>query len=419
MFWNKKKIYLDYAAATPVSDSVRKAMEPFWSDDFFHPGALYSGAVSTRHAIENARISIAKNLSCQERNIIFTGGGTESNNMAIQGVIRAWQKRNPNKKPHVIISAIEHAGVRDVCLHFEKNKEITLSLIPVDSSGCIDLKFFKDALIENTALVSIGYANSEIGTIQPIEEVIKTIRHFKKVNHGNRDAEYPVFHTDAIAAVGYLPVLPSRINADLVSISAAKIYGPKGSALLYIRDGIIIEPLLLGGGQERGMRSGTENVPLIIGLAQALDDAVQIRVSELERLQDLQKYFFNKLNNVSLSLKDRFSFLKQPILINGSIEHRLPNNINISIENISSEQLVLEMDARGIFLSSRAACSERDNESSYVVDALTSNKDKQSGSIRITLGKYTSQKDIDITSDVLQKVLEKLYTTYEEFNDTI
>jgi len=394
---------------------VRNAMAPFWSDDFYHPGALYSGAVKTRSSIEDARTRIANILACQERNIIFTGGGTESNNMAIQGVIHAWQKKNPGKKPHVIISAIEHAGVRDTCLYLKKNNRISLTLAPVDTDGRINVEGLRELISEDTALVSIGHANSEIGVIQPVEEIIKAIRHFKKKQYKDRNAEYPVFHTDAIATFAYMEVQPSRMNADLVSISAAKIYGPKGVALLYIRDGLTIEPFILGGGQERGMRSGTENVPLIVGFAQALDDVIETRDSEVERLQDLQKYFFSKLGDISLALREKFNFLEQPIVINGSLEHRLPGNINISVEKISSEQLVLELDARGIFVSSRAACSEKDNDSSYVVHALASDHDDQSGSIRFSLGKDNLIKDIDVVCKTFQQVLEKLFTTYEKY----
>lgn len=415
MFWKKKKIYMDYAAATPVSASVRDAMAPYWNDIFYHPGALYDGAVQARHTIEDARQRIAKQIGCQDRNIVFTAGGTESNNLAIQGVVRVWQKKNPGKKPHVIITAIEHAGVRETCLYLKQIGHISLDMIPVDSDGRLSLSDLKEFLNEDTALVSIGHANSEIGVVQPIEDVLKMIRHFKKNTHGDRAAEYPVFHTDAIATIGYMDVKPGRMNADLVSLSAAKIYGPKGIAMLYIRDGVEVAPLILGGGQEKSMRSGTENVPLIVGFAQALDDIASNREKEAARLAGLQKDFFKRLGVISQDLKKKFSFLEQPIVINGSLEHRLPNNINLSVEKLSSEQLVLELNAKGIMVSSRAACSEKDNDSSYVIEALAPGHDSESGSIRFTLGKDTTEKDIEVVCETFQQVLEKLFTTYQEY----
>jgi len=406
---------MDYAAATPVSTSVRDAMSPYWSDHFYNASALYKGAVMARKGLDDARESIAKNLDCQDRNIIFTAGGTESNNMAVRGVVLAWQKKNPGKKPHVVISAIEHAAVRDTCHYLKKNGAITLDEVPVDMDGLLDLEVFKESLNENTALVSIGYANSEIGIIQPIDEVIKAIRHFKKKTYSDRSAQYPIFHTDAIATPMYLDVYPRRMNADLVSLSAAKIYGPKGIALLYVRDGVDLEPLMLGGGQEKGLRSGTENTPLVVGFAQALEDAVKNRQNEAERLQKIQTYFFEQLDIVNNTLKEKFKFLDQVITVNGSQEVRLPNNINISIEKLSSEQLVLELDARGVMVSSRAACSEKDDSDSYVLQALSPASDSESGSLRFTFGKDTTKDQVDIVVITFQQILEKLFTTYKQY----
>ena len=406
---------MDYAAATPISDTVAKAMAPFWNDQFYNASALYKGAVKARTALSDAREKIAAALECQSRNIVFTAGGTESNNMAVQGVVRAWQKKNPGKKPHVVISSIEHAAVRDTCRHLKADGVITLTEISVDSEGIINLAEFKDSLTEDTALVSVGYANSEIGVIQPIDDVIKSIRHFKKKVHSDRTATYPVFHTDAIAAPMYLDVYPSKMNADLVSISAAKIYGPKGIALLYIRDGIEIEPIMFGGGQEKGLRSGTENTPLVVGFAQALSDAVAKREKEAQRLYGIQSYFFDELEKLDGLLKKKFSFLQSPITVNGSRDMRLPNNINISIEKLSSEQLVIELDAKEIMVSSRAACSEKDDTTSYVLQAMSSDHDSESGSLRFTFGKDTTRDQVAVVVKTFQQVLEKLFTTYEKY----
>lgn len=406
---------MDYAAATPVSMSVRDAMAPFWSDHFYNASALYKDAVYVRNAIDGARNDIAKKLDCQERNIVFTAGGTESNNMAVQGVVRAWQKKNPGKKPHVVTSTIEHAAVRDTCHYLKKNGAIMLTEISVNHDGYIDMSELKGSLTEDTALVSIGFANSEIGIIQPIEQFIKTIRHFKKHTHGDREATYPVFHTDAIATPMYLDVYPRRMNADLVSLSAAKIYGPKGIALLYVRDGLELEPVMLGGGQEKGLRSGTENAPLIVGFAQALSDAVQNREKEAKRLYDIQQYFFEELDKLNTMLKEKFSFLETPIMVNGARDMRLPNNVNVSVEKLSSEQLVLELDAKGIMVSSRAACSEKDDTGSYVLQAISPTGDAESGSLRFTFGKDTTREQVATVIKTFQQVLEKLFTTYEQY----
>jgi cysteine desulfurase len=416
-FFKKKKtmIYMDYAAATPVSDSVVQAMKPFWQEHFYNPSSLHQGGVLARNAVENARTSIAKSLGVQSKNIIFTAGGTESNNVALWGIVRAWQKKNPRKKPHVIISAIEHAAVRDVCLYMEKEKIITLTMLPVRPDGIVDIQELKKNLLPTTALVAIGFANSEIGTLQPIEDILKTLRHFKKNTHGDRNFQYPVFHTDAISAFAHCDIKPERINIDSMSISAAKIYGPKGIALLYVRSGIDIEPFIIGGGQERQLRSGTENVPLIVGFAQAVVDTVEKRGDEVQRLRELQDYFLEKLEGVRTSIKEKFPDLVEPIRLNGSSELRLPNNINISLEQLSSEQLVLELDARGVMVASRSACSEQDSESSYVLQALSSTYDNQHGSLRFSLGRSTTKNDIDMVCDILQQVLVKLHTTRENF----
>ncbi|MBP6925878.1 MAG: cysteine desulfurase, partial [Candidatus Pacebacteria bacterium] len=411
----KTTIYMDYAAATPVSDAVIRSMQPFWQDAFYNPSSLYQGGTLAHTAVENSRTTIAKNLGTQGKNIIFTAGGTESNNVALWGIVRAWQKKHPRKKPHVIISAIEHAAVRDTCLYMEKEKMITLTMLPVRPDGIVDMQELKKSLAAETALVAIGFANSEIGTLQPIEDILKTIRHFKKNTHGDRNFQYPVFHSDAISAFAHCDIKPERMNIDSMSISAAKIYGPKGIALLYVRSGVDIEPFIIGGGQERQLRSGTENVPLIVGFAQAIVDVIEKREDEGERLRNLQDYFLEKLESVRIVIKEKFPTLAEPIRLNGSSALRLPNNINISLEQLSSEQLVLELDARGVMVASRSACSEQDSEGSYVLQALSSSYDSRNGSLRFSFGRETTKKDIDMACDIFQQVLVKLHTTRENF----
>jgi len=419
MFWKKnKRIYMDYAAATPVSKNVLRVMEPYLSENFHNPSSLYRESLKSREAIFRARTDVATILGCQSRNIIFTAGGTESNNLAIRGVLQNYKKIYPGVTPRVMISAIEHASVRDVCLHLEKKREIILDIISVDTDGFINMKQIKESLHHNTALVSIGYANSEIGVIQPLHDIAKIIRHYKKTTYGDRDVVYPLFHTDAIAAAPYLELDQKTMGVDLMSVSGAKMYGPKGIALLYMRDGITLEPLILGGGQEEGMRSGTENVPLIVGFAQSFVDASKNRDTEKERLTILQKHFFQSIKNLDIFLVNKYKFLSQAITVNGSEDNRLPNNVNVSVQKLLGEQLVLEFDARGIMVSSRSACDVGDTEGSHVIAALH-NSDEHNGSVRFTFGKETIKKDIDHVVSVFQQILEKMYSTLVRFDDTL
>lgn len=409
---------MDYAAATPVSDSVFAAMQSFWKDNFHNPSSLYRESLIARDALSRARSTIAEMLHIPARTIIFTAGGTEANNMAIQGVIKQYKKIYPKTVPHVVISAIEHQSVRDVCLYLKMKGEILLEIIPVDSEGIVDLKKLKSSLQENTALVSIGYANSEIGVIQPMREIAKIIRHARKDMRRDRDAVYPVFHSDAIAAGPYLSLNPLELGVDSMSVSAAKMYGPKGIAFLYLRDGIHIEPIIIGGGQEDGLRSGTENVPLVVGFAQALKDATEKKEQESARLIVLQQYFYEQIEKLNTQLVQNFNFLKSPLLVNGSRTVRLPNNVNISLEKLNGEHIVLEFDARGILVSSRAACSSGDTSGSHVIDALGLRGDTD-GSVRFTFGRETKKSDIDRVIVVFQQILEKLYGTVKRFDDTL
>lgn len=394
--FGKKIVYLDNAAATPVDRRVIAAMRPYMNRVYANPGSLHKQAVRAGQAVNQSRAIAAQVLGARPSEITFVGGGTESNNLAILGSIWAFQKNNPTFRPHVIVSAIEHKAVLQTVRHLQALGIIDVSEIPVDGYGIIDMAQFKKALQPTTVLVSVMYANNEIGTIQPIREITKTVRHHRKhVTH----TMYPLVHTDAIQAFQYCDSSVARLGVDLMSVSAAKIYGPKGIALLYVRTGVPIEPVIIGGGQERGLRSGTENVPAIVGFVKALTIVDVMREKETERLAVLQNYF------VAL-VKNNFP----GAIINGSLTERLPNNINVTFPGIPGEQLVIELDAHGIAVSAQSACTT-DDDASYVLQAIDSNRNTNDGGVRFSMGRSTTKKDIDYLVHALQTIITKITTT--------
>lgn len=394
--FSKKTIYLDNAAATPVDKQVVLAMKPYFKKMFSNPGSLHRGAVVAAQAVEQARRKAAQVLGARSSEIVFVGGGTESNNLAIVGALWGFQKSNPTVRPHIIVSAIEHKAVLTTVRNLQSLGIIDLSEISVDTEGVIDMVQFKKALQPNTVLVSVMYANNEIGTIQPIREIAKTVRHYRK--HVTQTM-YPLLHTDAIQAFQYCDSNVARLGVDLMSVSAAKIYGPKGIALLYVRTGVPMQPMIIGGGQEMGLRSGTENIPSIIGFVRAMEIADSMRASEEVRLQTLQTYFF-----------DRITHEFPEAIINGSKTERLPNNCNVTFPGISGEQLVIALDAMGIAVSAQSACAT-DDDSSYVLQAIDLNRNTEEGGIRFSLGRHTTKKDIDKTIRALHVIIDRITTT--------
>lgn len=421
MFKRNRSVYLDHAAATPVDLSVQVEMKTFLSDQFYNPSSLYRESLEVQKSLNDYRERVAKILKCRPQEIIFTNGGTESNNLAIQGVVHEFLKKNTDvelpkfhQKPHVIISAIEHEAVRETARALLDQNKIELTELPVSEQGIVDVKILKESLQENTILVSIMYANNEIGTVQPIRDIAKTLRWFKKQINSNY---YPLLHTDAIQAVNYCDMNAQRLGVDLMTVSAAKMYGPKGIALLYKKDNVELEPVIFGGGQEKGLRSGTENMSLIAGLTKALEITENMKEKETARLKKLQDCFFEKLSKLKTSpyASLRSDRKNSKLIINGSREERLPNNINISVPGISGEQLVIELDARGVMCSSQSACSSRDEDESYVIKALRSDADTEAGSLRFTMGRSTTKKDVDFAVSKLEEVLEKVMETQKRF----
>ena len=418
--WSPKNVYLDYASSTPIDRKVLKILSKTEKDFFANGSAIYKTGVLTRELINKSRLNIAKSIKAHADEIIFTGSGTESDALAIFGVINHFKNIFPNIKPHVIVSEIEHPAVLENVKLLENKNIIEVSFAPVLPSGILDLNAFKELIKENTVLVSVMYANNEIGTIQPIEEIAKIIRRFRKEkqekqndffgssDEGGRGARplknhfvFPVFHTDACQAMNYLFTENiEKLGVDLLTFNSTKIYGPKGIGVLFKKRGVRLETMYSGGGQEMGLRSGTESVALIRGIDKALQITNRLKEKEYKRLSKLRDYGIEKI--LDLSKKYPFS-----IHLNGDKENRLPNNINISIEGLPSELLVIELSAQNIFVSEKSACKAEDDGGSYVIKALKNSIDQVSGSIRITMGRQTTKKDLDRLIEGFSRIFSK------------
>ena len=346
--------------------------------------------VSAKRSIEDARKSISEILFAHPDEIIFTSGGTESDNLAIFGVVAA--AKVSIKHPHIVTTTIEHAAVLEACRYLE-GQGIEVTYVPVESNGIVDPREIKKAIKKTTVLVSVMYANNEIGTIQPIHEIAKEIRHFKKTAG---QETYPYFHTDAAQVMNYLPVNVAKLGVDLLSFNGSKIYGPKGIGALYKKRVVSLEPLHFGGDQEYGFRSGTEPVPLVVGVATALRAAEKMKAKESARLAKLRDYFFKTVSKNFPSA-----------IINGDTTLRLPNNVNVSFPGYESDFLVIELDARGIFVSGKSACKSDDGEVSHVIHAIRPDADATEGSVRFSLGRGTAKQDIDFVITSLKEIFKK------------
>lgn len=380
----KRRIYLDYATTTPLDPQVARAMHASERDGFGNPSSLHREGVVATVALKNARTSVARAIEAHPHEIVFTGSGTEANNLAIVGVIRRLRESGKDiAKLHAVTTTIEHSSVLEPFRALER-EGLKVTYVPVDEEGIARLDVLKQSLQKNTVLVSVMYANNEIGTVQPIRKIAALLR---------SSPARPIFHTDACQAPLYLNVNQDYLGADLISFDAHKLYGPKGVGALYIREGTRLAPILHGGGQERGMRPGTESVPLIVGLAEALALAVKRRARDAERVRRLRGRF---LDGILRLIPD--------VRVNGGMRDRLPNNANISVPGLAAEFAVLQLDARGVACSSKSACRERD-EASYVVAALGRADGSESSSLRFTLGRATTARDIDAAVRALAEVV--------------
>lgn len=388
MFSRFKK-YFDYASITPVNRRVLRVMNRVIKSHFHNPGALYAHGVKALKIMDISRKNIAKNLNCHKDEIIFTSGGTESNNIAIQGVIDKWYEDHDydyTVLPHIVITEIEHPAVRNIVENLYKKKRITFSKIKVDNQGLIDIKDLKEILInnKNIILISVILVNNEIGIIQNLKEINSVIRKQKQNN-------YPLVHIDACQAVNYLDINLDKMNIDLLSVDAGKFYGPRSSGVLYIKRNTKINPITFGGDQEFGFRPGTENLASIVGLDKALEIAVKDREKENKRLAKMQKYIFDEVSKID------------NVFINGSIENRVVNNINLCFKDKDAEFLLFKLDKLGYEVSTGTTCQNKKEDSrSISVDALGS--DCGGSSLRISLGKYTTWGEVRGLVKALNKV---------------
>jgi cysteine desulfurase len=374
---SKMPIYLDYAAATPLDQMVQKAMQPYFRAAFFNPSANYASAKQVRMALESARTKLAYNLGAKSSEIIFTAGGTEANNLAIHGIMSHFPEAN------IVVSSLEHESVLMPARQYG-HKEVR-----VLSDGRLDLADLEKKIDENTVLVSVMQANNEIGTIEPIREISQIISRLRK----SRNKLPLYFHTDAAQAANYLDLHVSSLGVDLMTVNGGKIYGPKQIGALYVKAGILLEPQILGGGQERGLRSGTENVAGAIGLATALEIAQNIRQEESIRLKKLQQNFIELLKAELPSA-----------IVNGSLKHRLPNNIHFSLPGHDNERMLIELDEAGIMAAAGSACSASSEEPSHVLRAVGLSTELAQASLRFTMGRQTTDAMINYTILQLKKL---------------
>lgn len=384
----KKEIYLDNAATTPCNQKVLKEMEPFWSKNFGNPSSFNDAGREAKKAAGQARRKIARILGVQDQEIIFTSSATEANNLAIFGIT----KTAGGKKPHIVTTAIEHHSVLEPMKQLRK-EGFDITHLNVNREGLINLENLKKAIKPETVLVSIIYANNEIGSIQPIKKIAKIVK----------ESNPPYFHIDAAQASGHLDINVNNLGVDLMTLSSHKIYGPKGVAALYVRKGVTIEPIIYGGGQEFGLRSATEAVPLIVGFAKALEMTNNLQQTTYNKDEKLRRHFMNELKKLFPSVK-----------INGpeNQKNRLPHIVNAAFPGLENEQLLLHLGKFGIRASAGSACTSRGIEPSHVLRAVGLSEKEARSSIRFSFGRQTTKADLDYVLKILPKVVEKIEKLY-------
>lgn len=376
-------IYLDHAAATPMDPAVLRAMRPYFSERFYNPSATYLPAQEIHKTLEKSRADVAALLGAKPAEIIFTAGGTEADNIAIHGIMSQYPKGE------ILVSAIEHEAVLKPAAAYSYKE------IPVGPDGLIDVRRLAKLISDRTVLISVMYANNEIGTIEPVREIGRLVTQVKKARQSSR-AKLPLFlHTDACQAANYLDLHVSRLGVDLMTLNGGKIYGPKQSGALYVRAGTQPRPFILGGGQEQGIRSGTENVAAIVGFTRALQLAQACRHEEGKRLKGLQQTFFKLLDEHIPSA-----------LINGSRGQRLANNLHITIPGQDNERLLIRLEERGVLAATGSACSAAKEEFSHVLKALGQTQKQARASLRLTMGRLTTEKDVEDTIEALLSAIE-------------
>ncbi|MFQ5800547.1 MAG: cysteine desulfurase family protein [Candidatus Hydrothermarchaeales archaeon] len=376
-----KRIYLDYAGSTPVDPRVKEAMGRYFEEVFGNPSSLHSVGREASEALEEGREKVASLVGAQaNRNIVFTSGATEATNLAIKGITF----RSKEKK-HIIISAIEHISVTNVCRFLQK-QGFEVTEVPVDELGVVDLEALKETVTKETALISVMYANNEIGTIEPVKDIGEIAR----------DSKVP-FHCDATAVCGKVPINVQKENIDLLTISSNDMYGPKGTGALYINDGIRLEPLIHGGGQERGLRSGTENLPNIVGMGVAAEIASKGMGKESKRLIGLRDAL---IKGVLDSIPESY--------LNGHPENRLPNNAHFRFSYIEGESIILSLDMIGVSAASGSACTSKTLEPSKCLIAIGLSHEEAHGSLQLTLGRSNTMEDVKYLVSNLPDIVKRL-----------
>lgn len=383
-----KKVYLDYAATTPVRSEVVKAMQPYWSEKFGNPSSLHSLGQEAREAVEESRAKVAEVLNCEPSEIIFTGTTTTSDNLAILGVINAHQHPTPSTH-HLITAQIEHHSVLDIFKYLEK-RGFSVTYLPVDKYGIVDLEILEKSITPETILVSVMYANNEVGTIEPIGEISKLIRSLLP------NTQHPslIFHTDAATVAEYLTLDTKKLGVDLLTLGSHKFGGPKGVGILYLKKGTKIDPITFGGHHEQGLWPGTEPVPLIVGMTKALQLAIndqQLTIDKVTKLRDkLIKGVLEKIPETILT---------------GDPEKRLPDIASFCFKSAEGEAILLRLDAEGIAASSGSACTSGTLAPSHVLLAMGIPAEVAHGSIRFSLGRETTEDEIDYVLEKLPKII--------------
>lgn len=374
-------IYMDHSATSPVDPEVFEAMKPYFTEGFGNASTLYKLGRDAKMAMETARKQVASLINAEPKEIIFTSGGTESDNIAIKGTVY----RLKNKGNHIITSNIEHPAVTETCKYLEKNG-FEVTYVPVDKEGLVHPEDVEKAITDKTVLITIMHANNEIGTIQPVAEIGKIAR-----EHGI------YFHTDAVQSVGKIPVDVKAMNVDMLSLSSHKLYGPKGIGALYIKKGVRLEPIIHGGGHERGLRPGTENVPAIVGLGKACEISEKNLDKDMEHLKKLRD-----------KLIDSVLEQNEEAYLNGHRTQRLPGNVNFRFTGIEGESLILHLDSKGIAASTGSACSSIKLEPSAVLMAIGLKEVEAHGSLRLSLGRENTEEDINYTIKAIKEVVDTL-----------
>lgn len=376
-----ENVYFDNSATTRIDEEVLREMMPFFKENYGNASSIYKLGRTSKKAIEESREKIAKAINANPEDIYFTAGGSESDNTIIKGIAHF----NKNKGNHIVTSRIEHPAVLETCKQLEQ-EGFEVTYINVNNNGIIDLEELKKSITENTILISIMFANNEIGTIQPIKEIGEIARKHKIV-----------FHTDAVQAIGSVPIDVKKLNIDSLSMSAHKFYGPKGIGALYVKNGIKFRKLIAGGHQEKDKRAGTENVAGIVGMGKAIEIATNNIAGHNEKIQKLRDYYISEI-------KEKIPNIK----INGDLEKRLPGNANISFESIKGDSLLFNLDLKGICVSSGSACSSGSIDPSHVLKAIKTPENFLNNSLRISIGKYNTKEEVDYLIKNLIEVVNRL-----------